>query len=267
MVVLSPRPRPALRSLVTAVAALAALAGLAGCARWSRSAAAPPAAPAGPTTARTRIAPAATAEEPPASGVNPAALPALIGWRAATGVTVAVRGPLRFAAPGPLLGAAVVRTTWDRHEVALVFARLAGDRPVLVGQALLAVVPALPTDPRDVTVSLSRVALGRGVEALRVDVGTYQERPPHLFAIKAFVYSVAGTGAPQPLLSRLVEDGSDARDRHAVFLFTDLDGDGVNEIVVEETEAGRVGRSRRLVYIQTPEGVYGAREPSLFSDD
>jgi hypothetical protein len=161
------------------------------------------------------------------------------------------------AAGGGRSAVLLARRAGDRYELALAIGRRDGPA-ALVSIASVDVAGSR----REVLWSLSPFVLD-GERLLRADVRVFETVEPRFFAVKSVLVSTAGE--PAVVLDRLVESGDDVRDRRAALAARDVDGDGVVELVVEESEAGNPTR-RTLVYRRGSDGRFTTREPSLFAD-
>lgn len=164
-------------------------------------------------------------------------------------------------APVPLGGSRsamlLARRIGDHHEVVLAVGRADGT----IAQLLPVARVEVGGKKRDVVSSLARFPLGRR-DTLRADVRVFESAPPRFFAVKTILFAVGAEGA-EAILDRLSESGDDVRDRRAVLLARDLDGDGDSELVVEEKESGQA-QPRTLVYRRGPDGKLVTRERSMF---
>jgi hypothetical protein len=160
----------------------------------------------------------------------------------------------------------------DGRTATLLSRRVADDRQVVLALAagdgrITDIVPIATVEiggvrRREVLTALEPFAVGRAT-LLRADVRLFELAAPRFFAVKAVLISI--DGRPQVVLERLVESGNDVRDRRATFSASDVDGDGVSEILVEERESG-VREPRKLVYRRSPDGAYTTGDPSLFAE-
>jgi hypothetical protein len=148
------------------------------------------------------------------------------------------------------------RRAGDRHEVAVAVGRREGPA---------ALVPVASVDVagsrREVHSSLTTMTVD-GERLLRADVRVFENVEPGLFAVKSAILSSGDE--PLVVLDRIVESGDDVRDRRAALAARDVDGDGAQELVIEERESGNPA-PRTLVYRRGPDGRFTTDGASIFA--
>ena len=152
----------------------------------------------------------------------------------------------------------LARRAGDRHQVAVAVGQRAG-RAAIVPVATVDVAGSR----REVLSSLHVFTLD-GERLLRADVRVFENVEPRFFAVRSVMIAAPPGAAPRIVLDRLIESGDDVRDRRAHLAARDVDGDGSQELVVEERESGNPDR-RTLIYRRGRDGRFTTAAPSLFA--